>query len=122
MYDEELSGFADFLLDFIREDIQQRCAIFEAFNLSQFGRTRRVNYIVSELNGTGSKSVQKDWMRDIIYLPFENIQIPVPAEYDKILTQCYGDYHQLIQGISDHEEVIFDPDISYRDYFSRHLI
>lgn len=35
----------------------------------------------------------KEWMGDTaVYLPFESIEVPCPREYDKILTQLYGDY------------------------------
>lgn len=112
--------FADFLLDFMQRDVLQRIDIFEAFSLSQFGKTQNVNFITSEIYGIG-KSVPKDWMKDVVYLPFENMQIPAPAEYDKILIQCYGDYHQTVRGASDHEGVIFEPDIPYKDYFARYL-
>ncbi len=117
----KLGRFTEFFLDFMQKDIWKKCEIFDAFCLSQFGSTQKVNYISSELNGTGSKSVYKDWMKDIIYLPFEHIQIPAPAEYDKVLTQCYGDYHQFVQGTSDHEGVIFDPDMPYGEYLKRYI-
>ena len=35
---------------------------------------------------------KKEWYDEVIYVPFENIEIPIPAEYDKILTVIYGDY------------------------------
>lgn len=37
----------------------------------------------------------KQWFDKTIELPFEDIVIPVPAEYDRILTQFYGDYMQI---------------------------
>jgi hypothetical protein len=47
--------------------------------------------------------------------------IPVPGEYDKILTRCYGDYHQLVRGGTAHENIILNPDIPYQEYFARYL-
>lgn len=34
-------------------------------------------------------------MTDLITVPFETLQVPVPRAYDQILTRMYGDYHQL---------------------------
>lgn len=34
----------------------------------------------------------KEWFGDGIELPFEDTTIPCPVEYDKVLTQMYGDY------------------------------
>lgn len=113
-------GFSAFLLDFVKKDIMQRVEIFEEFCLSQFGKTKKSNVILYEISGI-SKSVPNDWLKDIIYLPFEHIQIPVPAEYDKILTQEYGNWHQFVQGKSAHEGIVFEPDIPYDEYFSKYI-
>ncbi|WP_318766981.1 LicD family protein [Lactiplantibacillus carotarum] len=34
-------------------------------------------------------------LTDLTVVPFENLQVKVPRAYDQILTQMYGDYHQL---------------------------
>ena len=34
----------------------------------------------------------KDWFGDGIKLPFENLEITVPSNYDKVLKTYYGDY------------------------------
>ena len=34
----------------------------------------------------------KNWFDDIIYMPFETIIAPVPAAYDVLLKEHYGDY------------------------------
>lgn len=34
----------------------------------------------------------KSWFKDGVELPFENIKLICPVEYDKVLTQMYGDY------------------------------
>ena len=37
---------------------------------------------------------------EIIWLPFEMIQMPIPKEYDEILTRMYGDYKTPVQRVS----------------------
>lgn len=34
----------------------------------------------------------KDIFEDAIYVPFENITLPIPKEYDRWLSQIFGDY------------------------------
>ena len=38
---------------------------------------------------------KRDWFENIIYLPFENVTVPVPANYKEVLNLIYGDYMQL---------------------------
>lgn len=37
----------------------------------------------------------KEWFDHTVELPFENLLVKVPAEYDKVLQKSYGDYMQL---------------------------
>lgn len=50
------------------------------------------------------------------YLPFEYLRIPVPVDFDTILTGAYGDYLTLRQAPTYHEGVLFDPHRDYREY------
>lgn len=47
--------------------------------------------------------LKKEWYRDVVMLPFENINIPAPIEFEKVLEALYGDYMIPIQGIADHD-------------------
>lgn len=35
--------------------------------------------------------LRKEWFQDYVLLPFEEVRIPVPVEYDAVLTVLYGD-------------------------------
>lgn len=48
--------------------------------------------LTSDLKHIREKELDKSLFDETIYLPFEDIQIPVPKEYDKVLTILYGDY------------------------------
>lgn len=114
----------DFLKDYLKKTFPEQLQIFESLNLSCFRKTQRVNYILDELfsdllDSNLYKSVDIACFQNIIYLPFENIEIPVPSEYDTILTQSYGDYHRPIQGVSTHEGILFEPDIPYTEVLSQ---
>ena len=61
---------------------------------------------------------EKEWYRETIILPFENIEVPVPIGYDKVLRKQYGNnYMTPIHITSMHgEEILFDTKKSYKEY------
>lgn len=46
---------------------------------------------------------KKEWFARYTELPFEKITLPVPYEYDKLLTNMYGDYMTPVRGAADHD-------------------
>lgn len=64
-------------------------------------------------------------LEDTVLLPFEGIMVPVPANYDKILTHMYGNYMAFPpveqRGLWHAGELYLDPDIPYTDYFNSKL-
>lgn len=60
---------------------------------------------------------RKDY-ESTIMADFEFIKVPICRDYDKVLTDDYGDWRQFIVGTSMHKNIIFDVDRSYRDYLS----
>lgn len=47
--------------------------------------------------------VKKEWYDNVLYVPFEHIKIPVPAEYDKVLRTQFWDYTILKQNAGGHD-------------------
>ncbi len=82
--------------------------------------TDRVGIIDGPLYGVRKNWCMKEDLEKIIYVPFENIEVPVPANYDDMLRHAYGNYMEFPpvekRGVW-HEGVIeFDPDIPYKEY------
>lgn len=50
-----------------------------------------------------------------LYMPFEDMEIPVPVGYDEILRLNYGDYMTPVKAPSGHGNFLFDTERSYRD-------
>lgn len=50
-----------------------------------------------------------------LYMPFEDMEIPVPVGYDEILRLNYGDYMTPVKAPSGHGNLLFDTERSYRD-------
>lgn len=53
---------------------------------------------------------------EAVRVPFENLSLPVPANYDRVLRTQYGDYMVMKKVNSFHSGVIFDTERSYEDY------
>lgn len=58
---------------------------------------------------------RKELFEKTIYMPFEDIQIPVPVGYDEVLRLNYGDYMTPAKNPSGHGELLFDTKRSYLD-------
>lgn len=77
-------------------------------------------------NGSGCYNIienrfllEKDFYEEYVMQPFEGVQMRVPAQYDKYLTRCYGDYMQLPseeKRVPLHSTNHISADISYREY------
>ena len=57
-----------------------------------------------------------DYFDDIIWLPFEMIEMPVGRDYLKVLEIQYGNWQTPLQVGSNHGGIIFDTDKSYKEY------
>lgn len=61
------------------------------------------------------KSIALDLLQETLYLPFEDVEMPVPSGYDKILQCYYGDYMKPVKAPSMHGVVIFDTERPYEE-------
>lgn len=52
------------------------------------------NYLT---NSTREFSMRKEWYAEAVRLPFENIMVYAPKEYDKVLTVLYGDWQTPVK-------------------------
>ncbi|MCR5834470.1 MAG: LicD family protein [Selenomonadaceae bacterium] len=96
---------------------KERTLQFESFMAKSFFDSECVadfrDYIIA---GRKIAYNTKDFEK-IIYLPFEKIEVPVPAGYENILAARYGDWHKLIYAPSHVSD--YSVDISYKDYFAK---
>ena len=62
----------------------------------------------------------KNWFSDTVYLPFENLQVPCPKEFDFVLRKMYGENYMDIPPVPPqptHGGIIFDAEMPYSEYF-----
>lgn len=57
--------------------------------------SKNVSDIKKEFGVCGSWILKREWIEDVINLPFEKGQFPCPKKYDSILTYRYGNYMKL---------------------------
>lgn len=56
----------------------------------------------------GNKGISKEYYDKIVRLPFENTTIPVPADYDTVISKRYGDYMTIRKVWDGHDYPYFE--------------
>lgn len=86
---------------------------------SLFRRVKHKSDIVAPLSWhfdlAMKAQVNKHYYDNTVYKDFEYIKIPVPADYDRILSIQFGDYMLPKQAPSCHGHIIFDANRSYTE-------
>lgn len=59
---------------------------------------------------------KREYVANPVRVPFEMLSLPIPKDYDPLLTKQYGKWNVFVRGGSIHGSVIFDPDKSYKEY------
>lgn len=89
---------------------------FTQYNLKE---TRNVACPAFDYKQVERESKDREWYNETIWLPFEDIMLPVPKEYDKVLKKLYGDsYMTPTQAPSGHGEIVFDTERPYAELLS----
>jgi len=83
------------------------------FKGSNFGKV--ADYVLPITIVSGSRD--KNCFLKTVEHEFEFIKIPVPVDYDSALKQTFGsDYMVMKRNNSNHGGVLFDTEVSYKDY------
>ena len=59
---------------------------------------------------------RREWFNETIYLPFEEISVPAPKDFDPLLQSDYGDWRSKV--IVPKHVVDSSADLSYKKYFA----
>jgi len=59
---------------------------------------------------------KKEIFDGVLWMDFEWFKVPVPVGYLSYLGQIYGNWRKFVVGNSEHGEVFFDPENSYKKY------
>ena len=77
---------------------------------------KRCGKVEVDLQWTKNKKINlRDctWYDETIELPFHDMNLPAPKEYDKVLTGQFGNYMVPVKGDSCHNIIIIDANKSY---------
>lgn len=91
-----------------------RALNFELFSLENFSRTGYVGEIRHHSITSLKLSYRTENFDDIVYLPFEKIELPSPVGYDNILKDIYGNWHKMVITHTHTNE--WSADVSYDEY------
>ncbi len=105
----------NFLKELLKMSLKDKFMMFEKFCGDNFGKSEKIN-VLSEVFCTKTADLNRSWFDEIEMIQFEDMLIPAPKEYDKVLTARYGKYMEPVIGASCHEDTIFEPDIPYAEY------
>lgn len=86
---------SDTLRKFMRLPYKRRGIRLEEFLAENFFMSEHVGDLRDWCIMQGERFYQSKDFRDVVYLPFEKIEIPAPAGYDSVLTDYYGDWRKL---------------------------
>lgn len=103
------------VLELINLSYQDTMRCFEDFCNSHLYDTNILRCWSSEVMGNLYKHYEREWFEEVIYMPFCDMTIPVPAGYEKILKMEYGNWKIPVIGGSLHDGMVIDPDIPYKE-------
>lgn len=72
-----------------REKVERLCMQMEG------SKTKRLHTFLAAGKQYGKNVLPRKWLENSIVVPFENGKFPISAYYDELLTQLYGDWHQV---------------------------
>ncbi|MBR7025334.1 MAG: LicD family protein [Selenomonadaceae bacterium] len=107
----------DKMMTFLNLPFKTRAQQFDLFSLKHYTKTPYVSEMAYQTIRKRKRAYRAKSFDDVIYLPFEKIEVPVPADYDAVLTDDFGDWHKIVVA-SGHLNT-FSADIPYREYFAK---
>ena len=103
----------DFIRQFIALPVLDRFREYEKFCANHFGESENVGYQFSKIMGIKG-NLKLKYYRDVVYLPFESVEIPVPVDYEKVLEAEFGNWRKFVRARSFHELQYMSADVSYK--------
>ena len=113
-YNQKFVLSYDELNKFLSLPYKERGKSFENFMIKNFFMSEYMRNFHNIYYFPKYKAVKAKDFADVTYLPFEKIEIPVPGNYESILTDLYGDWRTPIQ--THTHAKIYSADIPWEDY------
>lgn len=95
-----------------KKTFQEYDHLFKTYHIAD---NNRVAYMMHRFQP--EKFLDKKLFEETIYMPFENVMMPVPGGYDNILKAEYGNYMEPRKAPTTHGGyLVLDAEHSYKDY------
>ena len=107
----------DELKKFLKLPFRQRGIYFDNFAEKKFFHSEKIGEIRSYGLTQGGWSYDAKDFDEIVYLPFEGIELPAPSGWDNVLRSQYGDWQKPIFSPGHTREFFYSADIPYTEYF-----
>lgn len=108
----------EFILEFLKLPPVERFREYEKFCANHFGESEKVGYPLNKLMG-GKGNLKREYYREVVYLDFEGFKMPVPVDYETVLTAEFGDWHKFVRTKALHETEYLSADLSYKEIQDR---
>jgi lipopolysaccharide cholinephosphotransferase len=72
-------------------------------------------YALERYDISKMKFRNKHYYDETVWLPFHDMKIPVPKEYDALLRDLFGDYMKPVKGTQSHDNIIVDTERSFKE-------
>ena len=113
--DEKFLIPRDKMITFLNLPFKTRAQQFDLFSLKHYTKTHYVSEMAYQTIRKRKRAYRAKSFNDVIYMPFETIEVPVPADYDAVLTDDFGDWHRIV--VARGHLNTFSADVPYREYF-----
>ena len=107
----------DTLREFMRLPYKQRGIELEEFLAEKFFMSEHVGDLRDWCIVQGERFYQSKDFRDVVYLPFEKIEIPAPVGYKSVLTDFYGDWRKIV--VYSPHVADYSAEISWDEYLQK---
>lgn len=102
---------------FISMPYRVRGKFFEKFMLEHFFSSECLGDIWAVTLVPNNRYYFSKAFDDVVYLPFEKIEVPAPADYESVLDTFYGDWRKPV--MTHLHSTIYSADIPYKEFFDK---
>lgn len=110
----------DSLQNFMKLPFKQRGLRLENLLAKNFFGSERVGDMREWCIVQKRRSTQSKDYRDVVYLPFEKIELPAPVGYESFLSDFYGEWRTPVFYPPHIKE--FSADVPYEEYFAKSVL
>lgn len=107
----------DKILSFLNLPYKMRAQQFDLFLEKNYFESPYVSEVAYQTIRKRRRAYRAKSFKDVVYLPFETIEIPAPIDYDAVLTDDMGDWHKMV--VAKGHLNTYSVEIPYKEYFAQ---